>query len=372
MARLRDLRVEQREQWMEVLERSFQYDFYHLPEYHALAEERGEGRAVLLVYEEGDDRVAVPLLLRPVEAIAGLADAGRELQDATSVYGYAGPIASRPQIPPAMLQRFQVALAEALQEQKVVSLFSRLHPLIEQRPWLSGLGEVVSLGQTVSIDLTLPIDAQRAQYRRGHKSDLSKLRRLGLTCFHDRDREHIDEVVKIYLETMQRVDAADEYFFDRAYFDQLVSRLGHNVHLLVCQLEREVICGGFFLLCNGIAQAHLGGTKTEYLGLAPMKLLIDTARLWATEQGAHVLHLGGGVGAQEDSLFRFKTGFSDRRHEFAIWRWVLLPQVYEELCRARDQWMEQAGWAPVSSGYFPAYRCPAVRAQNEIENTRME
>jgi hypothetical protein len=268
-----------------------------------------------------------------------------------------------------MLRGFQVALAEAMQEQRVVSVFSRLHPLIAQRPWLSGLGEVLSLGQTVSIDLTLPQDVQRAQYRKGHKSDLNKLRRRGATCFYDRDQEHLSEVVSIYLETMQRVDAAEEYFFDRSY---LVSLLGSNVRLFVCRLADEVICGAFFLLCNGIVQAHLGGTKTEYLRLAPIKLVIDTARSWAAEQGAQVLHLGGGVGAREDSLFRFKTGFSDCRHEFTVWSWVLLPEVYEQLCRARSRWNEQTGSAPVSSDYFPAYRCPAVRAQDTTEEKDAE
>jgi hypothetical protein len=367
MAVLRTLGSAQHDQWMDVLQRTFQYDFYHLPEYHALAEEQGEGKAVLLVYEEGNDLIAVPFLLRPVEAVSGLARAGEGWQDATSVYGYAGPVASRPHMPPATLRGFRAALTEALQEQRVVSVFSRLHPLIAQQAWLSGLGEVVPVGPTVSIDLTLPVDAQRAQYRRGHKYDLNKLRRLGLTCLYDQGREHKDEVVQIYLETMGRVDAAEEYFFDQRYFDRLVSCSPQNVHLFVCQLEDQVICGVFFLWCNGIVQAHLGGTRTEYLKLAPIKLVIDTARLWATEQGAHALHLGGGVGAKEDSLYRFKTGFSDCRHEFAIWRWVLAPQVYDQLYQARTRWSEQRGLPLASSGYFPAYRCPTTCAKEQIE-----
>jgi hypothetical protein len=367
MAGLRDLGTEQREQWMEVLERSFQYDSYHLPEYHALAEERNEGKAVLMVYEEGEDLIAIPFLLRPVETVAGLADAGKGWLDATSVYGYAGPVASHPQIPQATVQGFQAALAETLQEQRVVSVFSRLHPLIPQRTWLSGVGEVVPLGQTVSIDLTLPPSAQYAQYRKGHKFDLKRLRRLGLTCFHDRDEKYVGEIIKTYLETMQRVDAADEYFYDRTYFDQLLSMLGSHVHLLVCQLEQEVISGVFFLMCNDIVQAHLGGTKSEYLRLAPFKLLIDTARQWGIEQGAQVLHLGGGVGAKEDSLFRFKTGFSDRRHEFAIWRWVISPHVYDQLCREKRRWSERNGLALGAADHFPAYRRPIVGTQDEPE-----
>ena len=66
--------------------------------------------------------------------------------------------------------------------------------------------------------------------------------------------------------------------------------------------------------------------------------MLDTVRLWATERGARVLHLGGGVGSKADSLFQFKAGFSDRRHLFHIWRWIVQPDIYERLCRQRDAW----------------------------------
>src|SRR5438552_3169672 len=76
--------------------------------------------------------------------------------------------------------------------------------------------------------------------------------------------------------------------------------------------------------------------------------------------GAHSHHLGGGVGAQEDSVFRYKAGFSDRRHTFYTWRWVLRPEVYSDLCRTRAQWNAMNGFAPASVEYFPAYRCPTI------------
>jgi hypothetical protein len=70
------LQPEQQAQWMDVLAQSFQYDVYHLPGYHALAEERDEGRAHLLLYTEGHYFVAIPLLLRSIEAVPGLARIG--------------------------------------------------------------------------------------------------------------------------------------------------------------------------------------------------------------------------------------------------------------------------------------------------------
>src|SRR5215204_4411370 len=73
----------------------------------------------------------------------------------------------------------------------------------------------------------------------------------------------------------------------------------------------------------------------------------------AAASGARVFHLGGGVGGREDSLFQYKAGFSDRRHEFTTWQWIVDEITYDRLCRERDG---QAGSREVDSAYFPAYR----------------
>jgi lipid II:glycine glycyltransferase (peptidoglycan interpeptide bridge formation enzyme) len=283
---------------------------------------------------------------------------GKGWWDATCVYGYVGPVASHPDVPASVLRSFQAALREVLLERRVVTVFSRLHPLVPQRELLVGLGECIPMGRTVSIDLTLPVELQRAQYRKDYKRQINKLRRLGATCLRDQGRVHLNEFIAIYHETMHRVYADDTYFFDHMYFERLVSVLGSNIQLFICLLENKVICGGLFTSYDGIVQAHLCGSWNEYLGLSPTKLLFDTVRLWANECGARVFHLGGGVRAQEDSVFYFKSGFSNRRHEFAVWTWVLLPDVYDQLCQEKTEWNKRHGLNLACPTYFPAYRCP--------------
>lgn len=367
MASLEVLKPEHRDKWMEVLARSFQHDVYHLPAYHTLAEEQGEGEAQMFVYLEDGYTIGLPLLLRPIGQVPGLAEAGQEWFDATSVYGYAGPIASHSHVPAAVVRGFCNALREALLKRHVISVFSRLHPLISQRGLLSDLGECLSRGQTVSIDLKLPVDVQRARYRTNHKRDINKLGRLGVRCLHDQDGAYLDEFVNLYYETMHRVNASDTYFFEHAYFERLVYTSELQVHLFVCSLENTVMCGGLFALCDGIVQYHLGGTRSDFLALSPMKLVFDTVRLWANERHARVFHLGGGVGSLEDPLFHFKAGFSDQTHEFTVWRWVLIPDVYDQLCMERAQWANRNELNLVSSEYFPAYRCPTVPTQDDLE-----
>ena len=124
------------------------------------------------------------------------------------------------------------------------------------------------------------------------------------------------------------------------------------LHLFVALVDGQVASAGLYTICDGIAQAHLGASRQEFAKLSPTRLLDDTARRWAAAAGARVFHLGGGVGGREDSLYHYKAGFSDRRHAYGVWRWIVDPKAYEEMC---DRFA--AGEAPAGrEDFFPAYR----------------
>ncbi len=354
------IRADEEAAWLAVLAQMVQHDFYHLPQYHALAEDQGESEGRLLVFREKDCVIALPLLLRPLHAIPGLESAGAGRYDATSVYGYGGPLASHAELPAETVANFQRALQETLRAMGVVSVFSRLHPLFKQQRLLADLGACTELGRTVSIDLTVPLAAQRAAYRRNHRRDLKSLARAGVTCFRDEKLEHLDAFVSIYHEAMNRLDASEGYYFSREYFHGLFAGLGGAMQLFVCMLDGRPICGGAIAAVGDIAQAHLAGCRDEQVRLGPLKLLYDAAAVWARERGCRVLHIGGGVGSREDTLFNFKIGFSERTHRFTTWRWIVAPAVYRELCDARRRLDDRNGLEAVSADFFPAYRCPAA------------
>jgi pyridoxal phosphate-dependent aminotransferase EpsN len=340
---------------MGVLGHMMQHDLHHLPQYHRVEEHRLKATAHLFTYDDGDYLIALPLLLRPVgDLLPGW-------NDATSVYGYGGPIASHQRIPEPVVRAFQAALREEVVERNVIAVFSRLHPLIGQHDLLAGLGECRAIGQTVSIDLTLSLEKQRAQYRDTYSRRINKQRREGsIACLHDQEKRYLGDFVSIYNETMRRVKADGSYFFGQDYFSQLACELGSVLQLFVAVIGSKLAAAGLFTICDGIVQYHLGGTRDEFLKLSPMPLIFDTVRLWASEIGAHVFHLGGGVGAKEDSLFHYKAGFSDRRHNFATWRWIVAPEVYRDLCERQTRMNKLQGLEPALADYFPAYRCPKI------------
>jgi hypothetical protein len=358
---IRILETSQRDEWLHLLQSSIGYDFYHLPEYHALAENRGEGLGRLVVYREGHDFIALPLLVRLLDRIEGFDNSHLRYFDAASVYGYAGPIRSPAEPSSSFVRHFQQNLRDVLQDLRVVCAFSRMHPLLPQHDLLRNLGDCETLSQTVSIDLQLPPELQLQKIRKDHRDGIKKLRQRGVECFEDQQRVHFAAFVEIYRQTMERVGAESVYFFRADYFSELMTRLGDHFHLFVASLNGEPIAAGLFAECAGIVEYHLSGTDNRFLKLAPMKLILDTVRQWATARGQRVFHLGGGVGSREDSLLQFKAGFSDIRHDFRVWRWLIQPELYSSICQECERWNQANGLTFATTEFFPRYRTCRIK-----------
>ncbi len=329
------------DEWPALVAGARQADSYHDAPYHRLAEARGEGEARLFVCRDGTDWLALPMLLRPIAALPGRRDAG-------SVYGYAGPIAATASPSAALVAAFRARLEARLQALGVVSLVARLHPLLDQAAWIGDLGTVRAMGPTVSIDLTVPEDVQRAAYRSNHRRDLKRLARDGYVTSREPGAEARRAFIAVYHANMRRVGAAAGYFLDEAYFDSLAQALGPGLDLFLCRKDGEVAGGALCLRKGHIAQYHLGAVADAHLEAAPLKQLLDAARRHYAAAGVEIFHIGGGRGSDEDSLFRFKAGFSDARHRFALWCWVVDEPAYAGLTEGRPP-----------TDYFPAYRAAA-------------
>jgi len=358
--------------WDEQLEATPR-DVYHTAGFHAYAEGSGEGEAGLLVAGDRDRWLAWPYLLRPVAQVDGLEDASAA--DVTSVYGYSGPLASGCVPGDEFLADAWREIAGVWREQGVVSAFTRFHPLLENAaligriPWGDSRADepapVAPLGRTISIDLTLADAAIRSGYSESLRRQIKNYRQVGQVTTHDESWDDLEAFTSLYHETMSRNEADEYYFWDVENFRRLRASLDGHVHLLVTRVGDVVGAAGLFTEYQGIVQEHLMAANEALASVSPYKVLIDDTAHWAKLRGNSVLHLGGGRGAREDSLFEFKRRFSPRRHEFFTGRWILDRARYDELVEARS-----AAVGPgktLSPGYFPRYRAQAVDAQGPDE-----
>jgi hypothetical protein len=341
---------------------------FHGAGYHRYSRGLGSGEPYLALV--GDERrgLAWPYILRSIAEIPGVDQSG--LTDIHSVYGYPGPIAWGCPAGDPYIDRAVASIRDLWRTQRVVSVFTRFNPLLQNASLLrhlpagrAGLGApgVIVAGPTVSVDLTLTHEVVRTQYGRGLAREIALARGNGLTTVHDTAWAHLSTFVDLYQQTMTRLGASDFYNFTQDDFLRLRATVGAPVHLLVTLLDGVVAAAGVFLEQDGAVEWHLVGSSHRFRGLSPEKVMVDDAIQWARRRGNQVLHLGGGRGAREDSLFWFKSRFSPRRHQFCTGRWILEPGPYEALSAARRSALPPE--RVIDPDYFPAYRAPLLPAR---------
>jgi hypothetical protein len=302
------------------------------------------------VYQEDELSFLWPYLLKPIAGTDGF-------HDATSAYGYPGPVGSSDG---AFLARAWEALVEHWKSRGVVSAFTRFHPLLENSQLLEAIPEaragIRDCGNTVSIDLTLPAEVQTQQYHKNLRYDIRKGREAGLETFADEQWAHIDAFVGVYQDTMARCGSRPEYVVDAAWVGRFREALGGQARLFVTTKGDAVAAAMIVITYGEYVHCHLIGSAPEFASLSPSKVLLDDVRQWGSRNGYTSMHLGGGLGGREDALYQFKRKFSPRTHMFRTGSWILNEAQYRSLEAKNRERLAAEGIDPGEIHYFPAYR----------------
>ena len=348
------------------------HDIYQLPEYVALEAKRTNTIPRAFVAIDNDKIFFIPYLVRscqdivnkfPKESRTQLKkfEFKTEIFDAISPYGYPGLLLSEAAIKDSnfcivALEQFQYYL----KEENICSGFFRLHPILNQNfQHIFAPETFFSNGTTVSIDLTKDKQEIWGNTKSSHRNKINRcFKKYGLTAKISKFSQGIDIFCQLYAETMARVIAKDIYYsFNCEYFRQMNYAMGDRLYLcLVESTLGEVASAGLYTEYGGIIQAAFGGISNNFVKQSPSILEIDTMRWWAKEQGYQYLHLGGGVGGSEDSVYKFKAGFSKLRHSFSTLRLIIDQDKYDYLVNLKAT-INQIRVADLKkSNFFPAYR----------------
>lgn len=338
--------------WTDALRR-LPHDLYHEPSYVRLDAIRSQAAPEAMLLSDGEQLLFMPYLLRSCRPL--FPDMNEVIYDVVSPYGYPGILVNDAGHNLDFIARGFKALHDSMAHRSVCSAFLRMHPILgHDFSTLFPAGAFTDSSETVAVDLHLDDATLWDQMRNSHHRILKKCVRLGYTARFVSLGEVLDDFVALYIETMDRVQAKQLYYFREEYFKELAKLPG--VYCCIVENGATIAAACLFFECGGIVQAHLGGTRNDFFSNSPFHLVLYHAIQWAKSRGNRWMHLGGGVGGENDSLLNFKAGFSPIRFHFLTSRLIINQPKYQRLVDLKAQAVNVLPEIVLASPFFPAYR----------------
>lgn len=335
--------INQQERWDEIVTGFPNYDVYYLSGYVIPFMHHGDGRPKLLYYNVEGLRAIYVFMVRDTDI--------EDLYDSTTPYGYGG-ILFDGDVNERSVATFWNIFSGFMQEIGIVDDFVRYHPVLGNAEPLRAVANVTDLGRTVALDLSSPevIWENLTSKKRGK---IRKAQKNGIQIFHGQDIKLFKDFIPIYDVTMDKDNASGYYYFDQKFFELLHEGLRDHYEMFYAMIDGKIIMMAIMLYCNGQMHYHLSGSLPEYRNLEPNNLLLYEAALWGCEKELKTLHLGGGVGSGNDSLFEFKKGFNRNADlQFSIGRHIFDQAAYDQLVKNKKN---NCPGLNLDSAFFPLY-----------------
>lgn len=336
--------IEQSEQWDAVVRSIKNYDVYWLSGYVKAFELHGDGVPLLFLFDNGTTRGINVVMKRDIAKdpnFQGKISVGRYFDFATP-YGYGGWIIEGEDT----TQLFE-SYAAWIEKNNIISEFVRFHPMIQNQDASRSFYDVLQLGEVVHMDLSSPEEIWQ-NITSKNRNVIRKAIKNGIVIYNGRYPEIFEKFRVIYNATMDKDEAGKYYYFEKEFYASVLNDLPQNAQVFWAEKENNVIAAAIMLAANGRMNYHLSGSIREYNSFAPTNYILYQAALWGCANGYKTLYLGGGVGAGEDSLFKFKRAFyKGELNHFYIGKQIYNQEKYSELVGMRGS---------IASDFFPLYR----------------
>ena len=347
-------------EWNAYVDAASAPDIYFRSEYSRIYEEKYTpavdalfgGEAQLFVMGDKKEFAAMPFLKRTIPET--------EFYDMASPYGYSGPLVkTAPENEKVLVKKFHEAFATYASENKIVTAFMRLNPVVKNYLWEEN-GEKIN--NTVVVDLAKDEQTLLAEMDKKARTAMRKAQREGVVVSavpwkkgQVRD-DAARDLTLLYTASMRKKNAGAHYFFPLHFFENTLNMLGEHAIVFIARHRDTPIGAAIFMYQYGNMHYHFSGIDPEYHLLYPTNLLLFEAVRCGRKNGCRVLHLGGGTtNSDNDSLFKFKASFARGRSEYYVKKIIFDKKKYDELTEKRKAELQKHGKEP-KQAFFPAYR----------------
>lgn len=327
------LTLDQAEEWERLLRLLpvEKQDVYFTPQYYSLHQDKGDGTAICFVYEKDGDLALYPFLLNCINDINyDLVDLYYDIQGA---YGYNGAVATTSD--KSFRMGFFANFGEFARQHKLVTEFTRFHPIIQNQIFHRDMLETVFDRMTVVIDLSKGYDnVYYKQYDSNTRNMIRKAEVNGYKYKILHSNAAFSDFAKIYIEQMIRISADPEYFFPLDYFDSIANRMSGNSFIVAAFDNNGIVAASLFLHMGIYSHYHLSGRLDSCKDNSVSSILIDMAVRYSIENKMKWMHLGGGrTPNAEDSLMKFKLHFSHDCRDFHIGKKIIKKRIYDQIIK---------------------------------------
>ena len=337
--------VQQNKEWDTIVRSFHSYDIYWLNGYVKAFQIHGDGEPLLFYFENDEVRGINVVMKRDVALDPRFKDLLilNKYFDFSSPYGYGGWLIEGKEIAQIFTE-----YEGWCHRNGIICEFIRFHPVLENHREVAEYCNIVPLGSTITLDLDSP-EVIWNNFSSKNRNMIRKAKKNEIKIYHGHYPEIYEIFREIYDSTMDKDNADAYYYFKRSFYESILEDLHQNAAVFYAVYSDKIIAASIMLMANARMNYHLSGSLKEYSNLAPTNLLLYEAALWGCANGYKTLFLGGGIGSEEDNLFKFKRAFNrdENLKKFHIGKKIYDSSVYDKLVRLRKQTTRE---------FFPKYR----------------
>lgn len=299
-----------------------------------------------------------PVILMPIHSNAikrNIPDDTTVYYDVTAPYGYSGPMyhtANKDKLP-----AFWEAVDAWYKANNVVTEFMRFNLNGNYKCYS---GQAIPTLNNVKGNLSIGFKSIWDNFKQKVRNNYRKAQQSGLQAqfyYKNITDDHISSFYAIYISTMVRNNATDNYFYPKSYFENLIQQNKNHIVLVIVYHENTPISVELCIINNKALYSYLGGTLADYFAHRPNDFLkIETIK-WAIKHDIYYYILGGGR-KDGDGLYNYKKAFfpKDEDVTFYTGRKIINKTIYKRLLSTMGvNTADAATFITDTNTYFPYY-----------------
>jgi hypothetical protein len=310
-------------------------DIYSSPDYYLLWEKKDFSTAKCFIYQKDNNLALYPFLLCRIEE--SFLPPHSKYYDIQGAYGYNGVFSSTSDA--SFIAGFFQSFDDYCRESSIIAEFTRFNPVLKNHNFHFN-HSVRKVNRNIIVDLSQE-DIWMDSFEHSTRKNVKKAIRSGLEVLSftgdKMPEEKYTQFHSIYIQTMQRNFAEEEFYFKPEFFITAGNSLGSGAEFYFTMYKNEVVSAELIVKNDYCAYSFLGGTNQKFYPLRPNDLLKHEIIHNLKRQGLNFYCIGGGK-TENDGIFRFKKTFAKNGEvDFFVGKKIHNTEIYDLVIKNWDE-----------------------------------